>query len=229
MLNFKFSKLTLDEITEYINAHIFKIDKCSLDKIEADAQYILYSAFMNNLHFIDIKSISDSTIKELETRNIKIEFMNLYIEAIRNFEFLNLYDDLKTNILKSDMKYNEFLSGDSKKIRIFLSLMINFHKFNSSLKDYYQSSIPCPNYFYELTIEKIENTYSINKEKLNYINRITKSIAQIDEFKKESSEKNKIPIQINSELEKKLEIQEELMRDLELIDSEMVSKDYLID
>ncbi len=134
--NFVPCKPNQDEIYDYINNNIMRIDKSHLEKFEQGAQIIFYRVCMDNFITLDIKTMYDRIIDKMEGKNQKIQFLELYQYNFDYFQFLNLHDDFKKNVLKSDISYKDFLNGDPKKIKQFLVLpLINFHKFRSNFTE----------------------------------------------------------------------------------------------
>ncbi len=221
--NIVISKLTLDDIYEYIYHNLIKIEKCQLEKFEADCQLILYKLFMDDLYPIDIKNLSDNTLKELDKKDsTKINFVQLLNKSINDFQFLNLYDDFKKNILNSDISYNDLFSGDSKKIRQFISSLISFRKFkdnvfekinlNSNFNIFYLSSKQIIN---QIKSKKPNNAIQFNIKKNNLYKNIVIKTQKIMSLREDEKK-------IISEIEKKNDTEFELVKELELESIESV-------
>lgn len=171
--NFIPTKANLDEIHDYINNNIIKIEKSQLEKFEQGSQLIFYKAFMELLIPIDTETISNAAFNMLESRNQKLSCLEIYKQNFNDFQFLNLHHDFKKNVLNCDITSDEFLSGDAKKIKHFLTSLINFHKFKfyfrginfDILCNFDNSHSKKNQIFFQIKNKNVQNNFLFTKEK----------------------------------------------------------------
>ena len=178
--NFIQTKLNLDGIHDYINNNIIRIEKSQLEKFDQGSQLMFFKAFMDDFIPIDTKTLSDITIDILEKRNQKINYLEIYQTIFNDFQFLNLHYDFKKNVLKSDITFNEFLNGDTKKIKQFLIALIYFHKFRNCLREkdlhilqnFENSSSESNQILYQTKTKKVQSIISFKEDKVKIFKKI---------------------------------------------------------
>lgn len=223
--NFIPCKANLDEIHEYINNFIFRIEKSQLEKFELGSQIILYKAFMDDFISLEIKPLSDKVLEIIERKNNqKINNLELYQTVFNDFQFLNMHIDFKKNVLKSDITSNEFLNGDPKKIKQFLAALINFHKFKrcfkektlSILNNFENSHSKSNQILYQVKTKKMHNFNSFEENKSKVFKKIRKKNKKINVL-------TYIDMQLDEQIQEKLKMIEELQRQIEKESNELVS------
>lgn len=132
--NFIFPILKTDDIVDYLNHHICKIDKNLIESCDSDCLIEIFIAFMEKLNRF-----------KREKLKIRTEFNKIFSYTGMHEKiisicllYLNNSNFLKRIIQILDFTSNDLLSPTIKKTRKILSGLINFHKYFLGEKEKYR-------------------------------------------------------------------------------------------